>query len=60
MQIPIISIPFKWLDSYFHEISHGIAALVTGGEIIRIQLFTNGAGLCTTRGGSAFFISFFG
>lgn len=60
MQIPIISIPFKWLESYFHEISHGIAALVTGGEIIRIQLFTNGAGLCTTRGGSTFFISFFG
>lgn len=60
MQIPIVSIPFKWLESYFHEISHGIAALLTGGEIIRIQLFTNGAGLCTTRGGSAFFISFFG
>lgn len=60
MQVPIISIPFKWLESYFHEISHGIAALSTGGEIIRIQLFTNGAGLCTTRGGSTFFISFFG
>ncbi|XQW83779.1 M50 family metallopeptidase [Thalassotalea piscium] len=60
MQIPIVSIPFKWLESYFHEISHGFAALATGGEIIRIQLFTNGAGLCTTRGGSAFFISFFG
>ena len=60
MQIPIISIPFKWLESYFHEISHGIAALLTGGDIVRIQLFPNGAGLCTTRGGSAFFISFFG
>ncbi len=59
-QLPFISIPFNWLESYFHEISHGIAALVSGGEILRIQLFTNGAGLCTTRGGSAFLVSFFG
>lgn len=59
-QIPIISIPFNWLESYFHEISHGLAALITGGHIVRIELFTNGAGLCTTRGGLAFVISFFG
>ena len=59
-QIPFISIPFNWLESYFHEISHGMAALVSGGDIIRIQLFTNGAGLCTTQGGSRFLISFFG
>jgi hypothetical protein len=59
-QIPLVSIPFNWLESYFHEISHGIAALVSGGDIIRIQLFTNGAGLCTTQGGSRLLISFFG
>ena len=59
-EIPIISIPFKWLESYFHEISHGIAALITGGNIMRIQLFTNGAGLCTTLGGSTFLIAFAG
>ncbi|MFT5023499.1 MAG: hypothetical protein ACI9O3_001096 [Colwellia sp.] len=59
-QIPIVSIPFKWLESYFHEISHGLAALFTGGTIVQIQLFSNGAGLCTTRGGMNFFISFMG
>lgn len=59
-QIPLMSVPFKWLESYFHEISHGIAALVTGGSIVQIQLFPNGAGLCTTRGGWAFVISFMG
>ena len=26
-QLPLISIPFNWLESYFHEISHGIAAI---------------------------------
>ncbi len=60
LQLPFISIPFKWLESYFHEISHGLTALLTGGSIIKIQLFPNGAGLCTTRGGSAFFISLMG
>jgi hypothetical protein len=59
-QIPIVSIPFKWFESYFHEISHGLAAVVTGGSIVKIQLFPNGAGLCTTRGGSNFLISFMG
>jgi len=59
-QLPLVSIPFNWLESYFHEISHGIAALVTGGHVLRIQLFANGAGLCTTQGGIAFVISFAG
>ena len=59
-QIPFISIPFKWLESYFHEISHGLAALLTGGSVVQIQLFPNGAGLCTTKGGFAFVISYMG
>jgi len=60
LQLPIISVPFKWLESYFHEISHGLSALVTGGSIVQIQLFPNGSGLCTTRGGLNFLISFMG
>lgn len=60
LEIPIISLPLKWFESYFHEISHGLAAILTGGNIIKIQLFPNGAGLCTTQGGSRFVISFFG
>jgi hypothetical protein len=59
-QIPIISIPFKWLETYFHEISHGLAALITGGSIVQIQLFPNGGGRCKTLGGMSFLISFMG
>jgi len=59
-QLPLVSIPFNWLESYFHEISHGIAAILTGGNVLRIQLFANGAGLCTTQGGIGFIISFSG
>lgn len=59
-QLPFISIPFNWLETYFHEISHGIAAIFTGGSIVNIQLFSNGAGLCTTQGGNRFLVSFSG
>lgn len=59
-QLPLVSVPFNWLESYFHEISHGLAALLTGGKVLRIQLFANGAGLCTSQGGIAFIISFCG
>lgn len=59
-QLPFVSIPFNWLESYFHEISHGLAAIATGGSVLRIQLFANGAGLCTTQGGLNFVISFAG
>lgn len=59
-QLPLVSIPFNWLESYFHEISHGLAAIFTGGSVLRIQLFANGAGLCTTQGGVNFIISFAG
>jgi hypothetical protein len=60
MQLPIVSVPFKWLESYFHEISHGLTALITGGSVVKIELFPNGAGLCTTRGGFTLLISFMG
>jgi hypothetical protein len=59
-QLPLVSIPFNWLESYFHEISHGIAAILTGGSVLRIQLFANGAGLCTSQGGIGLVISFAG
>jgi len=58
--MPFINLPFLWSETFFHEISHGLAALLTGGSIHSITLNFNGAGLCTTRGGSAFIIAFSG
>ncbi|GGP53286.1 M50 family metallopeptidase [Shewanella saliphila] len=59
-RLPFISIPFKWLESYFHELSHGIAALLTGGIVSHIQLFPNGAGLCFSQGGISMVIAYAG
>jgi len=58
--LPLINLPFLWSETFFHEISHGLAALLTGGSIHNITLNFNGSGICTTRGGSRFIISFSG
>ncbi|MBB1270417.1 M50 family metallopeptidase [Shewanella sp. SR44-3] len=59
-RVPYLSVPFKWLESYFHEVSHGVGALLTGGAVSHIQLFPNGAGLCFTQGGSQVVTAFAG
>ncbi len=58
--LPIISIPFTWVMTFFHEISHGIAALITGGSVDSIRLHLNGSGLCYTQGGVRFIVTFAG
>lgn len=39
--------PFTILSTYFHEISHGFAAIFLGGDFIKLELFPNGSGLAT-------------
>jgi len=58
--LPFVNLPFLWSETFFHEISHGIAALLTGGIIQNITLSFNGSGVCTTSGGMRFLISFSG
>ncbi len=54
--IPIVNIPFTWIMTFFHEISHGISALVTGGSVEKIKIHILGSGLCYTSGGIRFII----
>lgn len=49
-------LPVKYLTVFFHELSHGLAAVFTGGSIIKIELSSNLGGLCTTSGGSRFIV----
>lgn len=58
--IPIVSLPFAWTQTYFHEISHGLAALLTGGSIARIELNLDGSGVCYTYGGVSFLVTLSG
>ncbi len=58
--IPLINLPFLWSQTFFHEISHGLMALLTGGAIHNIRLNFNGSGVCTSNGGIRFLVSFSG
>ncbi|MBF0159760.1 MAG: M50 family metallopeptidase [Magnetococcales bacterium] len=49
--LPVIHWPFAWLETFFHEWSHGMVAWLTGGLLHRIELHWSGAGLCHTSGG---------
>jgi hypothetical protein len=46
--------PLKVLVVFFHELSHGLAAILTGGAIVRIEVVAAQGGLCLTRGGNGF------
>ena len=48
--------PFRLFVVFLHEISHGLAAVLTGGELVKIGLSFNEGGVAVTRGGSRFVI----
>jgi hypothetical protein len=48
--------PFRIFVVFLHEISHGLAALATGGSIVSIGLSFDEGGVCLTRGGWPFLI----
>jgi hypothetical protein len=50
----VLILPLKILVVFFHELSHGLMAVVTGGEIVRIEVVQQEGGLCVTRGGNRF------
>ncbi|MEL7115446.1 MAG: M50 family metallopeptidase, partial [Pseudomonadota bacterium] len=51
-----VLVPLKILVVLFHEISHGVAAVLTGGEIVSLTVSPDQGGLAVTRGGSRFWI----
>jgi hypothetical protein len=54
-ETPVV-FPLKIFVVFLHELCHGLAALLTGGSVIRIELSVEEGGLCVTRGGWRFLI----
>ena len=48
--------PFRLFVVFLHEISHGLAAVATGGALVSIGLSFDEGGVCLTRGGWPFVI----
>ncbi len=49
-----VALPLKLLVVLFHELSHGLAAVATGGSIESLTVTADQGGLAVTRGGSRF------
>jgi hypothetical protein len=49
--------PIKLFVVILHELSHGLAAVLTGGEIVKIEISQQVGGVCWTRGGSRFIVA---
>lgn len=50
--VPMVKTPLTIIETFFHELSHGLAAIITFGKIHNIKLNIDGSGVCTTSGGS--------
>lgn len=50
---PVIA-PLKILVVFFHELAHGLAAVLTGGEIVELSVNLQQGGHAITRGGNRF------
>jgi hypothetical protein len=48
--------PFRVFVVFLHEISHGLAAVLTGGALVSIGLSPDEGGVAFTRGGSRFLV----
>ena len=52
----LLNYPFRLLLTLVHELGHGLAALITGGDFIRFQISPDGSGLAYTAGGWRFVV----
>jgi hypothetical protein len=52
----LVGYPFRLLTTLAHELSHGLAAILTGGEFVRFVMFADGSGLALTTGGWRFLV----
>jgi hypothetical protein len=51
-----LMLPFRLFVTMIHELGHGLAAELTGGDFLRFEVTRGGAGLAYTRGGMPFVV----
>ncbi|HML20381.1 MAG TPA: M50 family metallopeptidase [Aggregatilinea sp.] len=54
--LSILTYPLRLFVTMIHELSHGLAAVLTGGSFLHFEVTKYGAGLAYTDGGSRFVI----
>ncbi|VAW79830.1 hypothetical protein MNBD_GAMMA12-3127 [hydrothermal vent metagenome] len=56
----LLGYPLLWLEAYLHEVSHGLAAVLSGGRVVSITIAYNGDGLCSYIASRPSIVLFFG
>lgn len=59
-QVPVIGLPFEWFETFLHETSHALAAVLTGGDVRRFVLNVDGSGAVFYAGGIQVIVGFAG
>lgn len=54
--VGLLFYPFLLLNTFVHELCHGLAAFLTGGSLERFEVHPNREGVALTRGGSRFVV----
>jgi hypothetical protein len=49
--------PFQLFNTFVHELSHGLAAIVTGGSFRNFEVYSDGSGVAQSAGGVRWIIS---
>ncbi|MBB4210397.1 M50 family metallopeptidase [Rhodothalassium salexigens] len=50
--VPLVGAVLDWFVTYFHEISHALVSVATGGRVERLALLPNGSGFVLSSGGA--------
>lgn len=53
----LVCLPLQYLYTHLHELSHALAAIITGGGDITIKVFADGSGVTTSMGGWPLIVS---
>lgn len=46
---PYLLYPFTLLSTWFHEMGHGLAAELAGGDFVRLEIFSDGSGFALSE-----------
>ncbi len=58
--VPGIQRILGWYETFFHEVSHAMMAVITGGTVSRLALRLDGSGFVISQGGFGVLIAFAG
>jgi hypothetical protein len=49
--------PFRLFDTFIHELSHGLATIITGGSFLRLVVYPDFSGMAWSSGGVRWFVT---